>query len=297
MLLFSFVTLKYVFRGIEIFLPWVNKVFLVTCGQVPDFLNLNAAKLRLVFHDEYIPNKYLPTFNSSTIIMNYFRIKDLSENFIIMNDDMYFLSYIPEEYYFINNTVCDEAIESPTFMKTGANERWVNKLRYNNMSFINRYFKKQDVQSQNYDKWFFEGYGELLERNKAMAYWNDFSYFRNPHLPGSFKKSVMAHLWELEPETLDSGSKNRFRDDTDINEYLVRYWTLCEGNFIPRKTLGKSFGVTMDNYKELAEIVANASEPTVCLNELCSPEDFLVIRDEIQKAFEKILPDKSSFEK
>lgn len=290
-------TLKYIFRGIEKFLPWVNKVFLVTCGQVPDFLNVDAPKLKLVFHNEYIPEEYLPTFNSNVIELNYHRIDGLSENFILINDDMFFLSSLPEEYFFIDNMVCDEAIETPAFMKPGIMERWVNVVRYNNMSIINKYFTKSEVVTQNYDKWFWKGYEELLERNKVMAYWNDFVFFRNPHLPGSFKKSVLSHLWELEPDVFTNCSKNRFRDYTDVSQFLVRYWTLCEGNFIPHKTSGKTFSVTMTNYMDIVEIISSSAIPMICINEYCTPKEFSIIRNEIQKAFEKILPDKCSFEK
>ena len=31
--------LKYWFRGVERFAPWGNRVFFVTCGQKPDWLN------------------------------------------------------------------------------------------------------------------------------------------------------------------------------------------------------------------------------------------------------------------
>ena len=100
------------FRAIEECMPWVNRIFLITCGQVPNFLNKNNGKLKLVYHEEYIPKEYLPTFNSNTIEMNVHRIKDLSENFILFSDDVFPLKPIPEEYYFKNNVVCDEAVEN-----------------------------------------------------------------------------------------------------------------------------------------------------------------------------------------
>ena len=73
--------LKYWFRAIETCLPWFNKVFLITCGHFPDFLNKDCPKLKIIKHSDYIPNEFLPTFNSNTIEMNLFRIEDLSENF------------------------------------------------------------------------------------------------------------------------------------------------------------------------------------------------------------------------
>lgn len=60
-------TLKYWFRGVEQFAPWVNKVFFITCGHYPKWLNLDHPKLKFVKHSDYIPQKYLPTFNANTI--------------------------------------------------------------------------------------------------------------------------------------------------------------------------------------------------------------------------------------
>lgn len=80
--------LKYWFRGVEKYAPWVHKIYFVTCGQKPDWLNENHDKLVLVNHEDYIPHEYLPTFSSHTIELNFHRIKNLSEHFVYFNDDV-----------------------------------------------------------------------------------------------------------------------------------------------------------------------------------------------------------------
>jgi len=57
--------LRYWFRGVEKFAPWVNKIHFITCGQMPDWLNLKAPKLHWVEHSDYIPTENLPTFNTT----------------------------------------------------------------------------------------------------------------------------------------------------------------------------------------------------------------------------------------
>ena len=162
--------------------------------------------------------------------------------------------------------------------------------------FINKYFKKREVQAKNYDKWFCPEYEELLERNKSMSYWDNFCGFYDQHMPSSIKKSTLAHLWELEPEILDKTSQHKFRHSSDVNQWLIRYWQLCEGNFNPRKTLGKYYAVTIKNYKDVANVIRNRSVQTICLTEYCTPEEFIEIKREINSAFEEIFPNKSSFE-
>jgi hypothetical protein len=147
--------MQYWFRAIEKCLPWINKIFFVTYGHVPDWLNIKHPKLNLVKHSDYIPEQYLPTYNSNTIEMNYFRIKELSENFIIFNDDMIPLLPIHEEYYFKDNKVCDEAVEN--IVVTAGFGSVAHMARYtqiNNMMIINKYFKKRDVQEKYTEIWF-----------------------------------------------------------------------------------------------------------------------------------------------
>ena len=67
--------LRYWFRGVEKYAPWVHKIYFVTCGQKPDWLNENHDKLVLVNHEDYIPHEYLPTFSANPIELNFHRIK------------------------------------------------------------------------------------------------------------------------------------------------------------------------------------------------------------------------------
>ena len=97
--------LKYWFRGVEQNCSWINKVFLVLFDeyQIPDWLNTNNKKLRIVFHRDFIPDEFLPTFNTVTIEMFLHNIAEMSNNFIYSNDDMYFLKKISANTFFINN--------------------------------------------------------------------------------------------------------------------------------------------------------------------------------------------------
>ncbi len=294
----SWDNLQYIFRGIEKFMPWVHKIFLVTWGHVPEFLDIKNPRIEIVKHRDFIPQKYLPTFNSSTIEMNFHRIIGLSENYIEFNDDTFPLAPIEEEYYFQNNLVCEEAVETPIIpVEVGDITEYSLLLKVNNMRFINRHFNKREVQRKNPDKWFFEGYGELLQRTEGLKYWNNFVGFHDRHMPVALKKSTLKKLWEVEPETLDRGSRNQFRNYTDVSQFLIRYWQICEGNFIPRKTLGKPYLVTIDNYKEVVKDILGNTHQMVCFTENCTPDEFIIIKKYINEGLQILLPEKSSFEK
>ena len=95
-------TLKYLFRGVESYAPWVRKVFFITWGHVPNWLDLSAPKLEVVKHEDYIPREYLPTFSSHPIELNMHRIEGLSEHFVYFNDDMYITQPIAPTLFFRN---------------------------------------------------------------------------------------------------------------------------------------------------------------------------------------------------
>ncbi len=47
--------LKYWFRGVEKFAPWVRKIHFITWGHLPKWLDISHPKLHLVRHEDYIP--------------------------------------------------------------------------------------------------------------------------------------------------------------------------------------------------------------------------------------------------
>jgi len=98
-------TLKYWFRCVENNCKWVNKVFLIVAyeSQIPKWLNTNNPKLRIVYHNEFIPKELLPTFNSNTIELFIPKIRDLSNNYILCCDDFYFISPIKNNFFFKDN--------------------------------------------------------------------------------------------------------------------------------------------------------------------------------------------------
>ncbi|MDD6656531.1 MAG: Stealth CR1 domain-containing protein [Lachnospiraceae bacterium] len=294
----SWNNLQYIFRAIENFMPWVNNVFLVTCGHLPDFIDTTYSKLKIIKHSDYIPEEYLPTFNSNVIELNYFRIPDLSETFILFNDDCFPLKPISQDYYFKNGVPCDEAIESPIMpVDIGAISHYASYVKANNVLFINKHFNKREVQERNWDKWYFDGYGELLERNRGLHYWNNFAGFHDYHMPVPLKKSTLKHLWDIEGKQLDIVSHNQFRSYSDLSQCIVRYWQLCTGDFVPQKSIGIPYVVTINNYKEVANAIRERKTQMICLSEDCTPEEFILIRDEINLALQTILPYRCKYEK
>ena len=292
----SWDNLQYIFRGIEANMPWVHKVYFVTWGHLPKWLNTSYKRIQVIRHEDYIPAKYLPTFNSNVIEMNYFRIADLSENFILFNDDIFPIQPIPQEYYFKDGMPCEEAVETHFILKADKGmDLQMNYACVNNMVLLNRNFDKREVVERNREKWFHSSYGERLQKNYNLAFWNNFESFVYPHEAVPMKKSVLREIWEKEPETLDRASYNKFRAYSDVTQRLVTMWQICSGNFVPHKYRGKMFLVDGENYMEAVAAIRNQEYPIICLNET-GEGNFEQIKLEINHALEKLFPHKSGFE-
>ncbi len=81
--------LLYSLRSIYAFAPWVNHIYIVTCGQTPEWL-MPHPKITIVSHDEIFKNPNdLPTFNSMAIECNLHRIQGLQEHYLYFNDDVF----------------------------------------------------------------------------------------------------------------------------------------------------------------------------------------------------------------
>ena len=89
-----------VFTCIEKYMPWINKIHLVVDDQVPYWLNLSHPKIRIVSHSQIFGMNDYHSFNSLSIQVYLFNIPDLSERFILFDDDTAVVGDFTEEDFF-----------------------------------------------------------------------------------------------------------------------------------------------------------------------------------------------------
>lgn len=286
--------LQYWFRGVEKFAPWVNNIFFITWGHLPNWLNTKHPKLRIINHKDFIPEIYLPTFNSDTIETNLFRIKELSETFVLFNDDMFLIDIVTPEDFFINGLPCDSFVEN---LIAPTKHSGISHTKVVSTDIINAHFKKREVHKKYFDKIYNIKYGL---QNLITLYFEPFPYFtgfRNPHVAYSHLKSTFAKVWKAEYLALDASCNNRFRGTNDVSHWLMRYWNLCSGKFAPRNiSFGRYFEAGRNN-SVLCNYIRHQKAKTICINDVTVDFDFDIAKREINEAFHDILADKSSFEK
>lgn len=285
--------LRYWFRGIEQFAPWVRKVHLVTANQAPKWINKYSPKLHLVNHEDFIPKEYLPTFSCNPIENNLHRIEGLAEHFIYFNDDFFLTSKVTPERFFRKGLPTDMAV-----VNTIQSDGMMGHITLNDLDAINRHFSKRQVLRSSC-RWFNLRYGMFGLRTLALLPWPRFSGFYDHHLPQGFCKSTFEEVWQAEPELLHETCTHRFRHMADVNQWLFRYWHLCKGQFAPLNVTKDAVMYKLDNHNfaQAVNTVRSQRKAIVVLNDSNELSDFENKKLQLQAAFETILPNKSIFEK
>lgn len=288
--------MRYWFRSVETFAPWVNRVFFVTCGQVPDWVNPDHPKLRLVKHSDYIPAEFLPTFNSNVIELWLHKIPDLSEHFVLFNDDMFLTAPVQPSDFFADSLPLESALlEQPA---TASTEDCLPHMLLNNSAVLNKHFRKKEVLKKHFRKFFTLRYGSDLLRNILLAPFQYFSAFRDPHLPSSHRKETFRRVWQAEPELLLATSANRFRSKSDLTHWLMKCWQICEGNFVPRSThWGRHCELWEDGIDGICADITGGRYKVVCLNDSKTEIDFDNLKARLTQSFQTLLPQPSGFER
>ncbi len=284
--------LKYWFRAVEKYAPWVNKIHFITYGHLPKWLDTNNPKLNIVNHKDYIPKEYLPTYNSNVIELNIHRIKELEEYFVLFNDDVFINDYVKPTDFFVNNQPCELA--GIDIVKL---DYYINNADINNMKILNKYFNKKASIKKNKSKWYQLKYGKRLIKTLLLTPWNTVTGLAQQHVMCSYKKSNFNWLWENEKIKCEQTSKCKFREITNINHWVIKGYQLLSGDFYPRANkFGKSYMKPID--KEIINDIIKHKHKAICINDFnCTEEEFINNKEKLNAAFEQMLPEKSSFEK
>ena len=285
--------LKYWFRLIEKNAPFVRKVFFVTYGHIPKWLNTKNKKLAVVKHGDFIPREYSPTFNSAVIEMNLFRIKELSERFVYFNDDVYLSAPAVLEDFFVGDKVKYNYTEALMCFDESLDLEFRNIL-LNVARVINRNFDKRTAMKK-YSRTFFNLVNRASTKN-ALRYMN-FNKYLGPipaHVSMPFLKSTFEDVWRAEQDELDRTSRLKFRSDTTISPYVLEVWQAFCGKTVPfeQDKFGKLFS-TDEVTADMVEAIRKGRYKVICLNGQFSKTDMGVIKE----AFLEAVPEKSTFEK
>jgi len=289
--------LRYWFRGVEKFAPWVRRVHFITWGHLPPWLNTECPKLRIVRHEDYIPREYLPTFNCNVLEIHLHRIKGLAEQFVYFNDDLYLLRSVGPDCFFSEGLPWDMLAFQPVV--ANPENPVMSHLFLNNSLVLCRHFRKRENVKHQPGNYFHLGYPPLyFFYNLLELAFPKYTGFYTVHGPAPFLRKTFLELWEKEEAVLTATSGHRFRNQDDVTDYLFRDWQKLSGNFRPRNVQRdlSYFGLG-ENHEGLLRTIRGQKSRMLCINDAAEVPDADRIQREIQEAFEQILPEASAFER
>lgn len=225
--------------------PFVRKVYVVVDDQEPNLTDLVQElpfEIVVVNHTDFIPAKFLPTFNSRAITAHLHLIPGLSERFLYLNDDVF-------------------------VGRSSAVEDWFDgkKLR---TRFTETRFPAVETLAEN----------EVLYRARwkcvALAKAKGWSVDdRMPeHSPYPLTKNIMTELWKTFPKEMAETAGSRFRTaDAILPELLAFYF--AAGNKLSTPVTDSSYKyVPMNEASGILPIIDLALKPnrflTLCLNDV-----------------------------
>jgi len=252
--------LKYALRSVNLFAPWVRKIYIVTDSPRPEWL-LDQDRVTIVRNAEFFSDtSVLPIHNSMAVESQLQHIPGISEHFIYSNDDMFFGRPVGPEMFYTAGGV-SSFIQS--VLRVGVGGSRAERSGFENSARVNRELLRKR-------------FGAVIVRHLE-------------HAPTPVRKSV---LLEMEKEFADDFARTRasaFRSMTDISvtNSLYHYYALRTGRAYLNTTAKVSYvdttaraGLTAMN-----DLLKKRDQDFFCLNDGSFPEVTAEHRAEAVRSF------------
>lgn len=262
--------LRYSMRSLEAFAPWVRRIYIVTAGQTPHWLDTEHPQIRVVDHREIFtdPN-VLPVFNSHAIESQLHHIPGLSEQYLYMNDDVFFGRPVSPSLFFHGNGLA-KFFKSSALIDAQdhhAGDVPVMSAAKNNRQLITDVFGRQVT--------------------------NLFQHTPHPQL-----RSVLKQMESEHPDAFNQVASSTFRhpDDLSISSALHHYYAYALGKAVPGRLAYMYLDLAHPRAaSRLRRLLRRREFDVICLND--SPEVGAEGRREmLQQFLGRYYPTPSSFE-
>jgi hypothetical protein len=211
--------LDYCVTSLLKFAPWIRTIFIVTDDQQPQLMQAIKgtefeSRIKLIDHNIIFQGyeSALPSFNSMAISSLIWKIPDLAEQFLFLNDDFVLISPAAPEDFFRDNKV---VLRGKWRAQPAA--QWWNP--------IVQWFKKDKKKSR------ISFWG--LQQNCAHLLGFDQQYFRLPHVPHAWTKTAWKTLAAEYPSAVEKNIRAHLRQpDLFVPESLSAHFHLKSGTAI-----------------------------------------------------------------
>lgn len=252
--------LRYSLRSLEYYASWVRHIYIVTDGQVPAWLDASHARVTVVDHRDIFSDRgVLPVFNSHAIESQLHRIPGLSERYLYLNDDVFFLGPTDPELFFTGSGL---AKHFPSIVPLDIGEQNGRDLPV--MSAAKR------------------GREHLIHQYRRTV------TERFKHTPHAQLRSVLEEMEAENPALFTEVSASRFRSPLDysIPSSLHHFDAEARGRSVEGR-IGYQFVdlASRDLALRLSRVARRTDLDVACLNETTLPEESKQMVDALVGAF------------
>ena len=268
--------LLYSLRSVDTYLSGVRYVHIVVDGQVPDWLDVDHPKIRLIQAENIITNKdHYPNYNTQAIESYFFNIPDLSDRFIYFNDDFFLRSSMGVNDFFTSDGLLRVRLGralSPKGEPSSEEEGDYAGHRNANKLLDQRFMKRV--------------------RLTVM------------HRPYAHNKELLKNAERIFPEAFEETRSSRFRSTKmlAIHSFLIPYAASYQkvADLVPPRLLEKDmfrWGSSSLHNKRVVKRVRALRSKAFCIQEERGVEipESEIIR--FQSFMSDLFPDPSSFER
>ncbi|MBP5570666.1 MAG: Stealth CR1 domain-containing protein [Prevotella sp.] len=292
----------YWFRAVEKFAPWVNKVYLVTCGHIPAWININHPKLVIVNHKDFMDEACLPTFNCNSIENNLHKITGLNEHFVYFNDDMFLTQPVKPEDFFQEGKPLVCSVATP--VQNSPDNSAFNHMMFSDIGLVNCYDWEAIIEKRP-EKWFSHCNGVRLMYNWYTYQQRFLTGVYFTHMPQAFRKTTFAKMWNRFGKELDETCRHRFRTPLDLTHFVFTLHEIADSDYVPMspyyygQTNGNNFKHMHENPYAFADYIRSQRFKAICVNDSkeITNENYERINACIHNAFKEIFPTPSLYEK
>ena len=168
-------------------------------------------------------------------------------------------------------------------------------FQMNDMGIITSHFTRKEILKNGQ---FFSPKQGIKQIVKTLLYRNAkfICGFWESHLPYPLLKSTFELVWEKESDALNKTSSNRFRDPSDTNVWLFKYWQIASGKYaVGDVNLGSIFYLENADNK-LWDTIVSKKFRIMCINDGYNIQNEELVMNNFINALNSLLPEKSSFE-
>lgn len=265
--------LRYSLRSLERYAGWVRHVYLVTDGQVPDWLRADHPRLTVVDHSEIFADPgALPVFNSHAIESQLHHIPGLSQRYLYLNDDVFFGRPVAPELFFEGN---GQSRFFPSAALIDLDPPGPGDLPAVAAAKRNR---------------------QLIQRAFGVTVTQ-----RLKHAPHPQQRRVLDELEQHFASEFDTVMRSRFRqvDDVSVASGLHHYYAYARGLAVPGDLRYAYIDLAHDDAPRRLEALLGAGDKDVfCLNDTLSNAHQLRRGAQLVRGLcERYFPQPSSFER